>query len=78
METEVFESCTNTWDLTHGCSAVPSARNAAAALKEMPEYLKQQIRQWLESRRAEYVAERRAEAEARMRSYLPDPADGSR
>lgn len=45
---------------------------AAGTLREIPEDLKRQIRQWLESRRAEYLAAERAEAEARMRSYLPD------
>jgi hypothetical protein len=44
---------------------------AAGTLREMPEDLKQQIRQWLESRRVEYLAREREAAERRMLSFMP-------
>ena len=71
------------WDRAPVVVELPDAPAAlftpeqTTAIKEMPEDLKQQIREWLNARREEYLAERRAEAEARMRSYLPDPADGN-
>src|SRR5215469_17185382 len=42
-------------------------------LREMPEKLKDAIRQWLNQRREAYIAREREAAETRMRSFLPSP-----
>lgn len=52
--------------------ARPFTPEQTDALKEMLPELKDGIRRWLQARREQYLAERRAEAEARMRSYLPN------
>jgi hypothetical protein len=49
----------------------PFTPEAAAELKEMPPELRDGIRQWLQQRREDYLAQQREAAEKRMMSFVP-------